>query len=90
MPSPKLGVLTRQAHSDGVGAAWPVAPSTLASTIAFGELLYTAKTIAEDQMRPLETYTAVTLIFTAVLLPVSYFFIWLERRMASRGGQHRE
>ena len=64
--------------------------TTLASTIAFGELLYTAKTIAEDQMRPLETYTAVTLIFTAVLLPVSYFFIWLERRMASRGGQHRE
>ncbi len=64
--------------------------TTLASTIAFGELLYTAKTIAEDQMRPLETYTAVTLMFTAVLLPVSYFFIWLERRMASRGGQHRD
>ena len=64
--------------------------TTLASTIAFGELLYTAKTIAEDQMRPLETYTAVTVIFTAVLLPVSYFFVWLERRLASRGGQHRD
>lgn len=64
--------------------------TTLASTIAFGELLYTAKTIAEDQMRPLETYTAVTVIFTAVLLPVSYFFVWLERRLARQGGQHRD
>lgn len=64
--------------------------TTLASTIAFGELLYTAKTIAEDQMRPLETYTAVTVIFTTILLPVSYFFVWLERRLASRGGHHRD
>ena len=65
--------------------------TTLASTIAFGELLYTAKTIAEDQLRPLETYTAVTLIFTAILLPLSYACIWLERRVAKNsGGAHRE
>ncbi len=65
--------------------------TTLASTIAFGELLYTAKTIAEDQMRPLETYTVVTLIFTAILLPVSYACVWLERRVAnSNGGTPRE
>lgn len=64
--------------------------TTLASTIAFGELLYTAKTIAEDQLRPLETYTAVTLIFTAILLPLSYACIWLERRVArNTGGAHR-
>jgi polar amino acid transport system permease protein len=63
--------------------------TTLASTIAFGELLYTAKTIAEDQMRPLETYTAVTVIFTAILLPVSYGCVWLERCAARRGGTHR-
>ncbi|MEJ1934463.1 amino acid ABC transporter permease [Nostoc sp. NIES-2111] len=64
--------------------------TTLASTIAFGELLYTAKVIAEDQMRPLETYTAVTVIFTAILLPVSYACVWLERRLARRGGVHRD
>lgn len=64
--------------------------TTLASTIAFGELLYTAKVIAEDQMRPLETYTAVTVIFTAILLPVSYACVWLERRLAGRGGVHRD
>lgn len=64
--------------------------TTLASTIAFGELLYTAKTIAEDQMRPLETYTAVTLVFTAVLLPLSYACIWLERAAAKRGGPQRD
>lgn len=60
--------------------------TTLASTIAFGELLYTAKTIAEDQLRPLETYTAITLIFTAVLLPVSYLCVRLERRVARNNG----
>jgi polar amino acid transport system permease protein len=64
--------------------------TTLASTIAFGEVLYTAKTIAEDQYRPLETYTAVTLLFTAILLPLSYACIRLERRLGQRGSLHRE
>jgi polar amino acid transport system permease protein len=64
--------------------------TTLASTIAFGELLYTAKTIAEDQLRPLETYTAVTVIFTVVLLPVSYLCIRLERRLARSSSLHRD
>lgn len=64
--------------------------TTLASTIAFGELLYTAKTIAEDQLRPLETYTAVTLLFTVVLLPVSYAMIQLEKRLGKRGTLHRD
>jgi polar amino acid transport system permease protein len=59
--------------------------TTLASTIAFGELLHTAKTIAEDQLRPLETYTALTLIFTLVLLPVSYAIVRLEKRLARKG-----
>jgi polar amino acid transport system permease protein len=64
--------------------------TTLASTIAFGELLHTAKTIAEDQLRPLETYTAVTLIFTLVLLPLSYAIIQLERRFGNKGTLHRD
>ena len=64
--------------------------TTLASTIAFGELLYTAKTIAEDQLRPLETYTAVTLHFTAVLLPVSYAIVRLEKRLGKKGSLHRD
>lgn len=64
--------------------------TTLASTIAFGEVLYTAKTIAEDQLRPLETYTAVTLLFTVMLLPLSYGCIWLERRAARSGGPSRD
>jgi len=64
--------------------------TTLASTIAFADLLYTAKMIAEDQLRPLETYTAVTLIFTAVLLPVSYAVVLLERRLGHKGSVHRD
>jgi polar amino acid transport system permease protein len=64
--------------------------TTLASTIAFGELLHTARTIAEDQLRPLETYTAVTLLFTLVLLPVSYGVMRLEKRLAGKGSLHRD
>ncbi|MCC7426308.1 MAG: amino acid ABC transporter permease [Alphaproteobacteria bacterium] len=64
--------------------------TTLASTLAFGELLFTAKVIAEDQFRPLETFTAVSVIFTAVLLPLSYACIWLERRVARSGGIVRD
>lgn len=64
--------------------------TTLASTIAFGEVLYTARTIAEDQLRPLETYTAVTVLFTLVLLPLSYAVVLLERRLAKKGTLYRE
>lgn len=57
-----------------------VKATTLASAIAYGELLYTTKLIAEDQLRPLEAYTTATILFTALLLPVSYLMIRLERR----------
>lgn len=59
-----------------------VKTTTLASTISFAELLYNAKLAAEDQLRPLEAYTAVAVIFTLILLPLSYAATRLERRMA--------
>ena len=58
--------------------------TTLASAIAFGELLYTAKQISDDALRPMEAYTAVAVIFTAILLPLTYVALRLERR-AGRG-----
>ena len=58
-----------------------VKSTTLASTLAYGDLLYNAKLIAEDQLRPLEAYTLATLIFTAILLPLSYLCIRLEHRI---------
>ena len=66
-----------------------VKTTTLASALAFGDLLYNTKLIAEDQLRPLEAYTTVTLIFTAILLPVSYLCFRLERRFAPADGASR-
>ena len=82
--------LTRMVPAFGNRAIELAKATTLASTIAFGELLHTAKTIAEDQYRPLETYTALTLLFTAVLLPLSYAIIQLEKRLGKKGTLHRE
>lgn len=66
-----------------------VKATTLASTLSFGELLYNTKMIAEDQLRPLEAYTVVTLIFTLILIPVSYMSIKLERKYISKLGTEK-
>lgn len=55
--------------------------TTLASTISFAELLYNARLIAEYKYRPLETYTALALLFAAIILPLSYLTIRMEKRM---------
>lgn len=60
--------------------------TTLASSISLAETLYSAKLLAEDQLRPLEAYTAAALIFTAIVLPLSYLAYRLERRMRIAGG----
>lgn len=60
--------------------------TTLTSTLAFAELLYTAKLIAEDQFRPLEAFTAVSLLYTAICVPISYLSLWLERRHGPADG----
>ncbi len=60
--------------------------TTLASTLAFAELLHTGKLIAEDQLRPLETFTVISLMYTAICLPVSYISLWLERRYGPADG----
>jgi polar amino acid transport system permease protein len=63
-----------------------VKTTTLASSISLAETLYTAKLLAEDQLRPLEAYTAAALIFTSIILPLSYLAFRLERRMRISGG----
>lgn len=61
--------------------------TTLASALAVGELLYTTKMIAQDQLRPLEAYTAVALFFTLLILPCSVLALYLER-LGKRGRAH--
>jgi polar amino acid transport system permease protein len=45
--------------------------TSLASVIAFGELMYQAKMVSTIQFNPIEMYTSVALIFFAVLYPMT-------------------
>jgi len=45
--------------------------TSLASVIAYGELVYQAKVISTIEFNPIETYTTVALVFFAVLFPAT-------------------
>lgn len=55
--------------------------TALAATVSYGELLYQAMTIASQSFRPLETYTAVAVIFFTLLFTVSMAMRWVEARL---------
>lgn len=63
-----------------------VKATTLASTLAYPDLLYQARVIGESAYRPLEAYTVVAALFTALLLPLTYFALWLEKKIKERSG----
>ena len=54
--------------------------STLASIVAYPEMLQQAKLIASYEFNPIEAYTVVALIFFVVLLPLVQLTYMLERR----------
>jgi polar amino acid transport system permease protein len=56
--------------------------TTIASSLAYAELLYQAKLLSEVEFRPLEAYTAVGGMFIGMLLILSYLSSRLERRLA--------
>lgn len=45
--------------------------TSLASVIAYGELVYQAKVISTIEFNPIETYTTVALVFFAILFPMT-------------------
>lgn len=55
--------------------------TTVASTIAYFELLYSAKLVSDQDLRPLEAYTAVAVILVSLLLVLSLVAARLERRL---------
>jgi polar amino acid transport system permease protein len=59
-----------------------VKTTALASTLAFGELLYRAMVVTSQTFRPLETYTAVAALFFAVLFLASLVMRRVEARLA--------
>ena len=56
--------------------------TTLASAIAYGELLHQARLIASINYNPIEAYTVVALAFFVILYPIVRATYALERRMA--------
>ncbi len=59
-----------------------VKTTALAASLSYGELLYRAMTLTSRSFRPLETYTAVALLFFAVLCGSSFALRGLEARLA--------
>lgn len=55
--------------------------TTIASTVAYGDLLYYAKLVSDTEYRPIETYSIVALIFIVVLIPFSVLAKKLEDRL---------
>jgi polar amino acid transport system permease protein len=58
-----------------------VKTTALAATLAYGELLYRAMTIASQSFRPLEIYTAVAVLFFGLLFSASQMMHRLEARL---------
>ncbi|MDE3026883.1 MAG: amino acid ABC transporter permease [Paracoccaceae bacterium] len=60
--------------------------SALVAIVGVQDLMYQGKMIATETYRPIETFTAVALIYLAVSFPVSQLVGWMERRsgMATR------
>ena len=58
--------------------------TSLVSTIAVPDLLYQGTLITADTYRPLEVYTAVALIYFALLFPMTRLVQWYEGRLARR------
>ena len=59
--------------------------TSLASVIAFGELMHQAKSIATYNYNPIETYTVVALIFFALIYPVALVVHRVELRLRRNG-----
>lgn len=55
--------------------------TTVASTIAYFELLYSAKLVSDQDLRPLEAYTAAAVILISLLLVLSFVAARVERRL---------
>jgi polar amino acid transport system permease protein len=58
--------------------------TSLVSTIAVPDLLYTGQMVTADTYRPLETYTVVAVIYFVLLFPATVFAQIYERRLQKK------
>lgn len=59
--------------------------TSLASVIAYGELMHQAKTISTIEFNPIEMYTAVAIVFFVMIYPAAVFVQWMEGRVRVKG-----
>lgn len=59
--------------------------TSLASVIAYGELMHKAKLISTIEFNPIEMYTSVALIFFALIFPLALFVQRFELQQKARG-----
>ncbi|MCP5366438.1 MAG: amino acid ABC transporter permease [Hyphomicrobiales bacterium] len=59
--------------------------TSLASVIAYGELMHQAKTISTIEFNPIEMYTVVALVFFAMIWPAAILVQRFERRGHAKG-----
>jgi|TARA_R110001583_G_scaffold195355_2_gene372146 polar amino acid transport system permease protein len=59
--------------------------TSLASVIAYGELMYQAKTISTITFNPIEMYTSVALIFFVLIFSVAQVVQYFERKLNAKG-----
>ena len=59
--------------------------TSLASVIAYGELMHQAKTISTIAFNPIEMYTVVALLFFAMIYPAAMLVQHFEKRLAAKG-----
>jgi len=61
-----------------------VKATSLASTIAVGELVFEGEQLSNTIYRPLEIYTIIAILFFVAIYPLALFTYWLERRLAQK------
>ncbi len=59
--------------------------TSLASVIAYGELMYQAKSISTISFNPIEMYTSVALIFFVLIFSISLIVQYFEKRLNLKG-----
>ncbi|MDB4838147.1 amino acid ABC transporter permease [Marinomonas sp.] len=59
--------------------------TSLASVIAYGELMYQAKTISTITFNPIEMYTSVALVFFVLIFSVAQVVQYFEKKLNAKG-----
>jgi polar amino acid transport system permease protein len=58
--------------------------TAISSMIAYGDLVYHAQVLATQEFRPIEAYSAVAVIYSLILIPLSHIALRIEKHYRRR------